>query len=136
MPAAAKKIALTDRSLQALRPAADGKRYTVWDGIMPGLAVLVSAKGKRTFYAVRRRAGDAQPTWAMIGAYPLTTLSEARVAAREALSALMAGQSPSALAEGKRRIAEAAAREAAAGTFAAVAAPSSEGEAKPQDVFT
>jgi integrase len=121
MPAAAKKIALTDRSLQALRPAADGKRYTVWDGIMPGLAVLVSAKGKRTFYAVRRRAGDAQPTWAMIGAYPLTTLSEARVAAREALSALMAGQSPSALAEGKRRIAEAAAREAAAGTFAAVA---------------
>jgi len=57
MPAAARKIALTDRSLQALRPALDG-RTVVWDALLPGLAVRVGRKGKRAFYAVKRRAGQ------------------------------------------------------------------------------
>ena len=54
----------------------------------------------------------------LLGAYPLLTLGEARAAAREALTALLAGEHPRILVEAKRRAADAA----AANTFAAVAA--------------
>ena len=118
---AARKIALTDRSLKALKPDPKGARQTVWDAIMPGLAVRISALGKRSFYAVKRRKGDTTPTWVLLGAYPVMTLGEAREAARQALGTLMAGQNPKSLAETKRRAAEAAAREAETNTFAAVA---------------
>jgi integrase len=121
MPAAARKIQLTDRSLQALRPAPGGGRAIVWDAIMPGMAVRVSAKGKRVFYAVRRRAGAAQPSWISLGAYPVTSLKEARAKAREALGALAEGQDPATLAEAKRRVREEAERRRRAGTFGAVA---------------
>jgi integrase len=117
MPAATRKIALTDRSMQALRPAPDGSRATVWDARMPGMAVRVSGKGKRSFYVVKRRAGQAQPTWVLLGAYPKMTLAEARAEAPEALGALMDGQDPATLTEAKRR----AERQRQANTFGAVA---------------
>jgi integrase len=120
MPAAARKIALTDRSLQALRPALDG-RTVVWDALLPGLAVRVGRKGKRAFYAVKRRAGQAQVSWVMLGHYPVMTLAEAREKAREALAALIDGEDPASLAEAKRRAREEAERQRRAGTFAAVA---------------
>jgi integrase len=117
MPTAARKIALTDRSLQAMKPPPDGRRMVVWDSLLPGLAVRISAKGKLSFYAVRRRSGAAQPSWVLLGAYPLTTLADARSKAREALGALIAGEDPATLAEAKRRPGE----EAEAGTFGAIA---------------
>jgi integrase len=120
MPGAARKIALTDRSLKALKPSPAG-RYTVWDALMPGMAVRVSALGKRSFYAVRRRAGAEHPTWALLGAYPIISLSEAREAAREAQRALIAGEHPRLIAEQKRQAVETAEREAEANTFEAVA---------------
>src|SRR4051812_2348857 len=119
MPAAARKVNLTDRSLQALKPAPQGQRAIVWDALMPGMAVRVTAKGRRVFYAVRRRAGAVQPTWVSLGAYPAVTLAEARAKARDALSALVEGQDPASLA--KRRAAEEAERERNASTFGAVA---------------
>jgi integrase len=121
MPAAARKIALTDRSLQALRTAPGGQRAIVWDAIMPGLAVRVGRRGKPSFYAVRRRAGAAQPTWVLLGHYPITTLAEARRQAREALGALIDGEDPASLAEAKRRQREEAEARRQASTFAAVA---------------
>src|SRR3982074_2857172 len=120
MPAAARKEALTDRSLKALKPSPAG-RFTVWDALMPGMAVRVSAKGKRSFYAVKRRTGDPLPTWARLGVYPVMTLAEAREAARQALSTLIAGQHPKTVAQENRRAAEAHAREAEASTFKAIA---------------
>src|SRR5271167_1901771 len=114
MPAAARRVALTDRSLKALRAAPDGRRATVWDALMPGMAVLVSGKGKRSFYAVKRRAGAEQPTWVLLGAYPVVSLAEARAKAREALAALAEGHDPA-----ERRRESERRREAA--TFAAVA---------------
>jgi integrase len=122
MPAAARKVALTDRSLRALRAAPDGRRQTIWDSLMPGMVVRVSALGKRSFYAVRRPAGAPQPVWHLLGVYPVMGLGEARTAAREALSALMAGRHPKRLAEEKRQAAEATAREAEASTFRTIAA--------------
>ena len=47
MPAAARKIALTDRSLQSLKPT--GERSVIWDALLPGHAVRLSARGKRSF---------------------------------------------------------------------------------------
>jgi integrase len=121
MPAAARKINLTDRSLQALRPAPGGQRTIVWDALMPGLAVRVSGKGKRSFYAVRRRRGAKQISWVLLGHYPVVTLAEARAKAREALTALAEGQDPAALAEAKRRAAAEAEAKRRAGTFEATA---------------
>src|SRR3979490_52214 len=116
MPAAARKEALPDRSLKALKPSPAG-RYTVWDALMPGMAVRVSAKGKRSFYAVKRRTGAPPPTWALLGVYPVMTLAEAREAARHVLGALIAGQDPKELDREKRRAAEVEAREAEANIF-------------------
>lgn len=121
MADAARKIALTDRSLQALRPPPDSSRSTVWDALMPGMAVRISSKGKRSFYAVKRRAGHRQPTWVLLGVYPVVTLAEARSKAREALSALLAGEDPATLAEAQRRAREEADGRRRASTFGAVA---------------
>jgi integrase len=98
-----RKVALTDRSLLAMKPAPAGKRLTIWDARMPGLAVRITDKGKRSFYAVRRRAGVDTPSWVSLGAYPVVTLAEARAKAREALGALMEGKDPAVVAEEKRR---------------------------------
>src|SRR5271165_3524938 len=111
MPAAARKIALTDRSLKAMKPAPTGKRLTVWDGIQPNLAVRVTDKGRRSFVVVRRRSGEASPTWATLGEYPTLGLADARKAAREALAALSEGKAPREVKAEKRRAAEQEARE-------------------------
>src|SRR5262245_46706091 len=121
MPAAARKVALTDRSLQALRPAPQGQRTTVWDALLPGLAVRVSGKGKRSLYAVKRRAGAAQPSWVLLGHYPVTTLAEARAKAREVLGALAEGHNPATLADAKRRAREEGERQRRASVFSVVA---------------
>ena len=121
MVVAARKLGLTDRSIQALKPSQTGDRYIAWDAIMPGLAVRVSAKGKRSFYAVKRRAGQSAPTWVLLGVYPVMTLGEARAAAREILGALIAGEDPTSHKMAKRRAAEAAARAQEESKFAAVA---------------
>lgn len=98
-----RKVALTDRSLKALKPAPDGKRLTVWDARMPGFAVRVTDKGATSFFAVRRRAGEQAPSWVRLGRYPELTLADARGKAREALSALMDGKHPAVIAEERRR---------------------------------
>jgi hypothetical protein len=75
-PKIARRIGLTDRRLKALKPATDG-RGIVWDAILPGLAVRVG-KTRRTFYAVRRRAGQSNPSWISLGQYPVMSLADAR----------------------------------------------------------
>jgi len=117
MPAAARKVALTDRSLKALKPAPFGKRLMVWDGIQPNLAVRVTDKGRRSFVVVARLPGAPQPTWTVLGQYPTVSLADARKAAREALGALAEGKRPSEVLEQKRRDAAARHKE----TFAGVA---------------
>lgn len=37
---------LTDRTLQALKPAAEGTRYEYRDAVVPGLTVRVTANGQ------------------------------------------------------------------------------------------
>jgi len=120
MPAAARKIALTDRSMRALKSPKDGRRLTIWDAIQPGMAVQVGAKGRPTYFAVRRRAGDAQPTWHKVGEYPTLPLGDAREAVRQAVRTLMDGKDPKELAAAQRKAEDDAKEVAADNTFAAV----------------
>jgi hypothetical protein len=121
MPAAARKIALTDRTLKSLKPTPAGKRVTIWD-LEPGLAVQVGAKGRPTFFAVRRRLKDAtQPTWRKLGEYPTMGLADAREAVRAAVAAMKDGNDPKALATAKRKAEAEARQEVAESTFGTVA---------------
>lgn len=109
---------LNDKRMQALKPAPGYERDVVWDSGMPGMAVRISAKRQRSFYAVRRRsATDKNPVWHKLGVYPVMTLAEARDAAREALKTLEKGDHPKTIAEAQRQ----AKADAAANTFSAVA---------------
>jgi hypothetical protein len=45
---------LTDRKLQALKPAARGKRYDLMDTDVRGFGVRVTDKGQRTFVLLTR----------------------------------------------------------------------------------
>src|SRR5438105_4214523 len=124
MPAAA-KVALTDRSMQALLKKENlpppGKRRTVWDGVQPYLAVRVTDKGRLSFVVVRRRPGQAQPTWMVLGQYPTMGLADARKKARVALGVLAEGKHPRAVEEARRKAEAEADRSRTASTFAAVA---------------
>jgi integrase len=121
MPAAARKIALTDKSLKALKPDPAGKRLTVWDALMPGLCVLVTAQGRRGFFVVHRMPGAYSPTWAKLGDYPVMTLAEAREKARQALATIAAGKLPKEEERARRQAEREEARQQQAKTFAAVA---------------
>lgn len=112
---------LTDLSLKSLKAATGSGRDVVWDSFEPGMAVRISARGKKTFYAVQRRPGDRNAVWYKLGRYPETTLGQARDAAREALKLLSAGQHPKVAAEEARRQNAEALREAETHSFAAVA---------------
>lgn len=108
---------ITDRAVQALKPAQPGKRYVVWDAIVPGFGVRVTDKGHCTFIVMRRRRGEPHPVRHAIGDVALIALKDAREAARVALHELATGTHPTE----KRR--EVKRREAARGrdTFEAVA---------------
>lgn len=119
---APRKVSFTDLGLKALKPSSPGARETVWDALLPGHAVRISAKGQKSFYAVRRLVPtDPNPVWYRLGTYPAMSLSQAREAAREALTALGEQRHPKTLAEAVRQSSAQAAREADEQSFAAVA---------------
>ncbi|MGH7088385.1 MAG: tyrosine-type recombinase/integrase [Stellaceae bacterium] len=121
MPAAVRKIALTDKSMKAMKPEPTGKRRTVWDAMMPGLCVLVTGNGRRGFYVVHRLPGAYSPTWVKIGEYPVMSLAEAREKARQTLGAIAAGKRPKEEEAAQRRAEREEARQQQAKTFGAVA---------------
>lgn len=92
--AAAKKVALTDRFLKALKPAPQGKRFIIWDAVQPHLGVRVTDNGHRSFVVVMRRAGESKPTRYFLGTYPTTSLAEARLSTPKIISAFLNGQDP------------------------------------------
>ena len=53
---------LTDRTLQALKPAKAGKRCDVMDADVRGFGVRVTDKGQRTFVLIARYPGSTNPT--------------------------------------------------------------------------
>ncbi|MGH7074524.1 MAG: tyrosine-type recombinase/integrase [Stellaceae bacterium] len=85
---------LTDRSLKALKPAAPGKRYIIWDAVHPYLGVRVTETGARSFVVVRRRPGVRNPDYNVLGAYPALSLKEAREAVPAILATITSGKRP------------------------------------------
>ncbi len=91
---AAQKVVLTDRGLQALNPAPEGKRYIIWDAQQPHLGVRVTEKGAVSFIVVRRRPGQRDPDTHVLGRYPAVTLKQARDATPAILTLLTQGKRP------------------------------------------
>jgi integrase len=85
---------LNDRILKSLKPARAGSRYDVLDAIVPGLAVRVSDKGKKTFVLISRFGGKKQPTRRALGEYGAMSLEQARVKARKWLEMIRSGIDP------------------------------------------
>ena len=85
---------LTDRGIQALKPAAPGKRYVVYDTIVPPFGVRVSDKGHKTFIVYRRVAGQSRPARLTLGNYPLLPLDKARERAKAAIEDFTSGKHP------------------------------------------
>jgi hypothetical protein len=99
-----RKFKLTDRGLQALKPAEPGNRYTVWDTEAAGFGVRVTDRGVRTFIVMRRQAGRRNPVRVSLGKYPdELSLSEARDLAGDAKKLLKSGVHPREHEEQRRR---------------------------------
>jgi integrase len=108
---------LTDRTLKALKPAADGKPYDVMDSDTPGLGVRVLG-GQQTFILVARFPPNPKhPTRRALGAYGVLSLGEAREKAREWQRLIRKGIDPQAEEERQRQ----AEQRKRANSFAAIA---------------
>jgi integrase len=98
---------LNDRTIRSLKPAPEGKRYAVPDGIVPGLAVRVTDKGSKSFVLITRYPGKADPTRRALGDVGEITLADVREKARDWLRQIKTGIDPTAVEEEKRRAEEA-----------------------------
>jgi integrase len=106
---------ITDRTLQALKPAPAGKHRDIWD--RDGFGVRVSDKGTKTFVLMARYPGSSNPTRRAIGHYPTVSLAAARATASQWREWIAVGKDPAVEIE-RQRFAE---QQKSATTFAAVA---------------
>jgi integrase len=84
---------LTDRTIKALKPAADGKPFDVMDSLTPGLGVRVMGKAEqpvRTFILRARFPSSSNPTRSRLGSYDETDGRLSLEAAREKARAWLA----------------------------------------------
>ena len=82
---------LTDVKLRGLKPAA-GKRIEVWDAQLPGFGLRVSSSGTKSFILLYRIHGKSRRL--TLGRYPVLSLADARIRARDALNAVASGVDP------------------------------------------
>jgi len=98
---------LSDRTLKALKPAPAGKRYELFDAIVPNMGIRVTDKiadqktgrGNATFFLMGRFPPSKNPTRRALGEYPAMELAAARDKAREWLALLEKGIDPKQLIE-------------------------------------
>jgi integrase len=88
------KKPLTDRTIAHATPAPPGKRRLLWDAIVPGLALRVTDRGKRSFVLVTRYPGSRNPAPRSLGMVGTIFLGQARDKAREWLKLIAAGVDP------------------------------------------
>ncbi|HUC61639.1 MAG TPA: integrase arm-type DNA-binding domain-containing protein [Alphaproteobacteria bacterium] len=107
---------ITDRTLKALKPALAGKRFYVWDALVPSFGVRVTDRGRITFMVMRRVRGRLLRRF--LGTYPAIGLEAARREARRAIENMQRGIDPKE--ESERGLRDAAVQRK--NTFAAIAA--------------
>ena len=78
------KKKLTAKTVEALT-ATGPRRLEVWDLALPGFGIRVSAGGHKSWFCTKRCNG--RPARLTLGSYPRLSLSEARDAARERMTA-------------------------------------------------
>ncbi|MDX6479705.1 MAG: hypothetical protein QOG85_215 [Gaiellaceae bacterium] len=83
---------LTDVKVRRLGPAAAGKRYDVWDALVPGLSLRVTDHGQKSWTVVGRLHG--KPLRATLGPFPALGVAAARAKARSAIETLASGRHP------------------------------------------
>lgn len=88
------KKPLTDRAINAIKPAEEGKRRIVWDAIVPGLGLRITDNGTKSFVLVTRYPGSTNPAPRSLGPYSRITLAQAREKAREWYKQIAAGVDP------------------------------------------
>jgi hypothetical protein len=110
----AEKRYLTDRTLKALPPAKQGKRYDLWDTKVPGFGCRVgddtdpSRPGKAghiSFVLYARFPGSPHPSRRALGRYSAITLEAAREKAAEWRELARKGIDPAAVEEEARQAA-------------------------------
>ncbi len=82
------KLRLTARTVENLA-IKEGKRYDVRDENLPGLLIRVSNSGKKVWYILKRVDGRMRRI--RVGAYPLLSLADARLAGRKMLVEIETG---------------------------------------------
>jgi integrase len=87
----------TKRALEAIKPT--GKLFSVKDEKTPGLILMVTPKGAKTFYSYRWLAN--KPERIKLGTFPAMTIEQARAKAAEVNGAVAKDHNP---AEAKRAI--------------------------------
>lgn len=92
------RIALTDRTVRALKPPPSG-RLDVWDEDYPGFGLRISARGRRTWILMYRMGRKLRRL--TLGRFPTLGLAAAREKATDALRAVGNGEDP-----GRRKIEE------------------------------
>jgi integrase len=98
---------LTDKFVEALKPAPHGKRYVIADALVPGFGVRVTERGVRTYFLRAKFPGDQYDTRRKIGVVGAIPLATAREIARKWLELIATGRDPEVVARQER---EAAAR--------------------------
>lgn len=92
------KIAFTKRKIESLKLPPHGKRVFHYDEIVPGLAILVSGSGTKTFYLVRRiknsSADRGNTEKIALGKFPHMTVEIARKEALKRLGEIATGKNP------------------------------------------
>ncbi len=88
------KLNFTKTTIEALGPAAAGKRDYHNDIKVPGLQLQVTASGVKTFYVYRRING--RPKRVKLGRYPDMTPQQARNKAEQVVGEIAAGGDPTA----------------------------------------
>src|ERR1700712_118828 len=112
------RINLTDRFIKTRKAAPAGCREEYLDGLVPGLALLVTDKGAKSFVLIARYPlKPKNPTRRALGSYGALSLDDARERAREWLGLIRRGVDPR-IEEGRQRASQKAGQ---ANTFQAVA---------------
>lgn len=86
------KFSFTKTKLEALVPAAPGKRDTHHDAQTPGLMIRVTDTGAKTFYLHRRI--DGKPERVSLGKFPTMTVEQARQSVVKLNGQIAQGASP------------------------------------------